>query len=422
MQKMYWQNLQKKNYKNLNNNLLFFMPYIFSISHFLKKPHGLGKMYYPMRTVGYLFAVFTMAAQAYSSHQSKYFYIAMGWFFLVPHFNYAMYRLSNSNIKVELYFLLFDTFWGGIFMMFMYFAPLPSLMIMLMTCSGNLGVKGFKQFVIGLFCMVLGILLVRVVKPFEFHIESSLVVIIISAVCLASYTLSFVYIAYRSTIYQKKLRKQIEEEKQRSEELLLNILPEQTAIELKQKGSVDAQKYDLVTVMFTDFKDFTKVSEKIVPETLVLEIDKIFRAFDKIISKYPIEKIKTIGDSYMCAGGLPQKNDTHALDVVAAAQDILQYVQQYKQEQQQKGLPAFEIRIGIHTGALVAGVVGIKKFSYDIWGDTVNIASRMESSGDVGKINISSRTYEQVKHKHACTYRGKITAKNKGEIDMYFID
>jgi class 3 adenylate cyclase len=398
------------------------MTYIFSFHHLFIKPHGLGKKYYPMRTVGYLFAVFTMAAQAYDSIQSKYFYLAMVWLFLVPHFNYVMYRLSNSHLKVELSFLLLDTFWSGIFIMFMNFAPFPSLMIVLMTCSGNLGVKGIKQFVIGLFCIVLGIFVVRIIKPFEFHGESSLVVLIISAFCLASYTLSFVYLAYRSAIYQKKLRKQIEEEKQRSEDLLLNILPEQTALELKQKGSVDVQKYEMATVMFTDFKDFTKMSEKIAPEKLILHIDKIFKAFDEITAKHKLEKIKTIGDAYMCAGGLPQKNSTHATDVIAASLDILSFIENYKIEQQQQGLPIFEIRIGIHTGPLVAGVVGIKKFSYDIWGDTVNIASRMESSGEVGKVNISSSTYHLIKHVYPCSYRGKLVAKNKGEIDMYFID
>lgn len=291
-----------------------------------------------------------------------------------------------------------------------------------MTCSGNLGVKGISQFMKGLIFLALGVFLIRLVQPFSFNTQSSLVVLFISAICLAFYTLSFVYTAYRSATYQKKLRKQIEEEKHRSDELLLNILPEQTASELKEKGSVNAKKYDIVTVMFTDFKDFTKASENLDPEKLVVEIDTIFRAFDSIISKYPIEKIKTIGDAYMCAAGLPVKNSTHAYDIVAAAKDILQYIENYKYQKQQLGLPFFEIRIGVHTGPVVAGVVGIKKFSYDIWGDTVNIASRMESSGDVGKINISSSTYSQVKDRYGCTYRGKITAKNKGEVDMYFIE
>ncbi|MFN0275485.1 MAG: adenylate/guanylate cyclase domain-containing protein, partial [Chitinophagales bacterium] len=155
---------------------------------------------------------------------------------------------------------------------------------------------------------------------------------------------------------------------------------------------------------------------------LVNEIHTCFKAFDTIISKHNIEKIKTIGDAYMCAGGLPVANTTNATDVMSAAIEIQQYMQQHLQQRKQEGKEPFEIRIGIHTGPVVAGIVGVKKFAYDIWGDTVNIASRMESSGVPGKINISGSTYNLVKGKYNCVYRGKIEAKNKGEIDMYFVE
>jgi class 3 adenylate cyclase/Tfp pilus assembly protein PilF len=217
-------------------------------------------------------------------------------------------------------------------------------------------------------------------------------------------------------------KSRITKEKKRSEELLLNILPEETANELKAKGHADAKMIDLVTVLFTDFKGFTQLSEKLSPRELVEEINECFSAFDRIMGKYGVEKIKTIGDAYMAAGGLPTPNDTHALDVVKAAIEIQRTMNDIAERKRSEGKLFFEIRIGIHTGPVVAGIVGIKKFQYDIWGDTVNTASRMESSGEVGKVNISEATYEFVKDIFPCEYRGKVAAKGKGEVSMYFVN
>lgn len=164
---------------------------------------------------------------------------------------------------------------------------------------------------------------------------------------------------------------------------------------------------------------FTQISEKLTPSELVAEIDSCFSAFDNIMSKHNIEKIKTIGDSYMCAGGLPVINKTHPSDVVHAALEMIDFMMKRNENPNSH---KFEMRIGIHTGSVVAGIVGLKKFAYDIWGDTVNIASRMESSGAPGKVNISGSTYEKVKTQFTCTYRGKIEAKNKGLVDMYFVE
>jgi guanylate cyclase len=208
----------------------------------------------------------------------------------------------------------------------------------------------------------------------------------------------------------------------RSEALLLNILPAVIAKELKEKGKVEARQFRDVTVMFTDFKNFTSISEKLSPAELVAEVDELFKAFDNIISRHNLEKIKTIGDSYMCAGGLPVPTTTHALNVVHAAQDILIFMGHHFRKRTEHGGERFEIRIGIHSGPVVAGVVGDRKFAYDIWGDTVNLASRMESSGETGKIKISGTTYELVREHFRCIYRGKIQAKNKGEVDMYFVE
>ncbi|MEO8588169.1 MAG: adenylate/guanylate cyclase domain-containing protein [Flavobacteriales bacterium] len=219
-------------------------------------------------------------------------------------------------------------------------------------------------------------------------------------------------------------RNRIGKEKKRSEELLLNILPAEVAEELKAKGSAEAVHIDLVTVLFTDFKGFTAMSEVVTPAQLVRDLNECFSAFDHITEKYGIEKIKTIGDAYMAAGGLPTPNTTHATDVIKAALEMRDFIAEGKARKIAAGLPYFEIRIGVHTGPVVAGIVGVKKFSYDIWGDTVNTASRMESSGEVGQVNISEATHALVKDTTGFTFtpRGKVQAKGKGEMEMYFVE
>lgn len=219
-----------------------------------------------------------------------------------------------------------------------------------------------------------------------------------------------------------KQKKRIASEKKRSDALLLNILPEEVAEELKEKGAAEARLIDLSTVLFTDFKGFTALSEILSPQELVHEINICFSAFDHIMTKHNIEKIKTIGDAYMAAGGLPTENKTHPKDVVKAAVEIQGFMLKHAEEKKAKNEPFFEIRIGVHTGPVVAGIVGVKKFQYDIWGDTVNTASRMESSGEVGKVNISETTYLQVKDEFDCEFRGKIEAKGKGQMNMYFVN
>ncbi len=214
----------------------------------------------------------------------------------------------------------------------------------------------------------------------------------------------------------------IEAERERADKLLLNILPQSIASELKATGSARAQKFDEVSVLFTDFKNFTRVAEQLSPEELVEELDRCFKAFDSIINQYKdIEKIKTIGDAYMCASGLSERHSLPG-NLIKSALAIQEYLEEYKKDRMRLGKPYFEARVGVHTGPVVAGVVGLNKFVYDIWGDTVNIAARVESQGEVGRVNISETTYNRIKYEFDCTYRGKVEAKNKGFLDMYFVN
>lgn len=222
------------------------------------------------------------------------------------------------------------------------------------------------------------------------------------------------FILYRQRENKQKLNAALSIEKKKSDDLLLNILPEEVANELKHNGESIAKQYNHVTVLFTDFVNFTGLSEQMSPTELVTEIHKNFTAFDAIIEKHGLEKIKTIGDAYLAVCGLPDEKQDHAIRVAKAALDIIAYMNEHSTR--------FEVRVGIHTGPVVAGIVGVKKYAYDIWGDTVNTASRMESSSMAGKINISAAAYELLKNDFNCSYRGKINAKNKGEVDMYFLE
>ena len=213
----------------------------------------------------------------------------------------------------------------------------------------------------------------------------------------------------------------IEEEQEKSERLLLNILPFEVARQLKVKGKAGTRYYRHVTVVFTDFKDFSKNTKELEPKDLVAILDDYFAKFDEITGKHYLEKIKTIGDAYMCAGGLPLRNKSNPVDAVLAGLEIMDYMQRLKKNGKE-GIPYWDLRVGIHTGPVVAGVVGRKKFAYDIWSETVNAAARIESLGEVNRVNISETTYEYVQDYFECTPRGKIDAKNVGKINMYYVE
>lgn len=221
----------------------------------------------------------------------------------------------------------------------------------------------------------------------------------------------------------EKQKSSIEEEQAKSEELLRNILPWEVARQLRKKGTAPPKKFKEVSVMFADFVGFSKVSVSFdTIEDFIKELSFYFESFEEITAARFIEKIKTIGDCYMCVGGIPRQNHSHAFDTVLAALEIQRFVEEIAQKSAKQKKPVWRLRIGIHTGSVVAGVIGKKKFAYDVWGDTVNVASRMESSGEAGKVNVSETTYQYIKDFFLCTYRGKVPAKNIGDINMYFVE
>ena len=236
---------------------------------------------------------------------------------------------------------------------------------------------------------------------------------------LAFIIAALIYRSYRDKVKTHIL---VDRQKNEIEHLLLNVLPKEVAKELQLTGRATPRHYQSVAVMFTDFRGFTLLTDHMSPDELVAELDACFNVFDEIIAKHKLEKIKTIGDSYMCAGGIPVEDEMYVLKIVKAGLEIQQYITSNNERRLEKGLEPWYLRIGIHVGPVVAGVVGKMKYAYDIWGSTVNIASRMESNGEPGKVNISSATYELVKDYYECRHRGKISAKNVGEIDMYFIE
>ena len=226
---------------------------------------------------------------------------------------------------------------------------------------------------------------------------------------------------YRRYRFTRQTNEIIANEKERSDNLLLNILPEETAQELKDHGKVKAKRFEQVTVLFTDFVGFTAYSQNLEPEELVSSVDHYFSKFDEIVDRYGVEKIKTIGDAYMCAGGLPEPDEGHVFKIIEVAFEFIRFLEESKKGLNEE-ITTFDVRIGLNTGPVVAGVVGTKKFAYDIWGDTVNVASRMESNSKPGRINVSENTYQLIKDTYDCEYRGEIEVKNKGMMRMYFVN
>ncbi len=229
-------------------------------------------------------------------------------------------------------------------------------------------------------------------------------------------------IIYRNYLQKSRTNQMLDKQKDEIEGLLLNILPKEVAEELKDQGVSVPRHYEEVSVLFTDFYGFTAIADTMSPDDLVNELNQCFIAFDSIVEKYGLEKIKTIGDSYMCAGNLPSENPDHVYKIIKAGMEMQDFLKGYNDRWISKGMLGWDIRIGVHVGPVVAGVVGKTKYAYDIWGSTVNIASRMETSGSPGRVNISEKTYDIIKDRFECSHRGKVHAKNLGDISMYFIE
>lgn len=303
--------------------------------------------------------------------------------------------------------------------------------------------EGYNTFLFGQLCVLVPTALITILRPiiylFNFILHSIIILVVFQLTCYQDFTLlltsfqyfiflilaasSYIFAIYRYYLIRKNFifhlvlkeaLDDVEEKRKKSDELLLNILPAEIAQELKTNGKSVARQYDEVTIMFIDFVNFTGISEKLSPKELVSNIHESFTAFDEIIGKHNIEKIKTIGDAYLAVSGLPRENKRHAHSITLAALEIRDFMAKSKS--------GFQIRIGINSGTVVAGIVGVKKFAYDIWGDAVNIAERMEQNSEVGKINISKKTYLLIKDDFQFEHRGEIAAKNKGKIDMYFVD
>jgi adenylate cyclase len=265
------------------------------------------------------------------------------------------------------------------------------------------------------------------VLPLWYFSKLAIIIYLLAALIIIWAVYDFLNLRFARNLYtlEQIINKRTEDlviEKEKTEALLANVLPKNTASEIMEKGKATKIKYNFVTVLFSDIQGFTKIAEETNPEVLIDELDKFFFYFDSVVEKFGIEKIKTIGDAYMCAGGIPEKNRTNPVEVILAALEMKSYMNRLKETSELEGMKYWDIRIGIHTGTVVAGVVGQKKLSYDIWGDTVNTASRMESSGEAGKINISGTTYEFVREFFSCEYRGKMPVKYKGELEMYFVN
>lgn len=220
----------------------------------------------------------------------------------------------------------------------------------------------------------------------------------------------------------KVQKSRLEEEQKKSDELLRNILPDRVAAKLKESGQVEPQHYRLATVLFADLVGFTVLGKGLSPEVMLDELSNIFTGFDLILEQFNLEKIKTMGDGYMAVGGVPESNESNPVDAVRAGLAMIDFVQDINRKNSQSGKPPWSLRVGLNSGELVAGVIGKKKFAYDVWGSTVNVASRMDAAGKANCVNISETTYQLVKNDFHCVYRGEIETKNMGKMNMYLVE
>jgi class 3 adenylate cyclase len=225
----------------------------------------------------------------------------------------------------------------------------------------------------------------------------------------------------RSVMALEEARQRVETEREKSERLLRSMLPPSIAAELKERNQVTPRFYDAATILFADFEGFTKLAERLEPKTLIDQLNEFFSTVDEIAERHGLEMLKTIGDAYMCVGGLPEVNRTHAVDACLAAVEMQAAMAQANRQREKLRLPRWELRIGLHTGPVIAGVIGRRKFIYDVWGDAVNVGARMEAAGAGGRINVSEAVYQRVKDRFEFEPRGSVEVKNKGLLNMFFL-
>jgi class 3 adenylate cyclase len=407
---------------------------------------GIGHEIYPMRILGYIVLCAELWLKMLDDTPTSQgiYRIWIIFFFFYPHIIFRIYHHFYSRNSIERTWLILDLFWIGLVVVMIDFSLMPTMALIVYSTATCIGIGGLRMWAKGILAFGIAQALMWVFwDGFEFTTKPDFWSNLIGFVYMFTGFNAYNFAYYRRSITFKKIRMEIERQKveiadqkeeiqatlalveverHKSDALLLNILPTETAKELKETGQAKPTYYDLVTVLFTDFKGFTHIAEKLSPQQVIEELNICFLAFDEICDRHNLEKIKTIGDSYMCAGGIPTANTTNPVDAVNAAFEMQDWMKGWTQAKIDKGEDVWEIRLGIHSGGVVAGVIGKNKFAYDIWGDTVNTASRLESSGEAGKINISGATYLLVQDKFNCTYRGKVKAKNKGEVDMYFVE
>ena len=353
-----------------------------------------------------------------------------------PHLTYLFHISARSYSttmlfkRIEYRALIFDNFIFGMCIPIVHFYPMAALAFSLGPISNLIQVGGLRLLVRGFYWLPIGIVFGLFFTGIHFYGEVNVTLIVLSVLVLVIHNITQVYLGFLSALRVIRAKRQLDDayaelevEKQRSDELLLNILPEEIAQELKEKGEAEARIFENVSILFTDFKDFTQISQQLSARELVTEINIYFKRFDEICLKHDLEKIKTIGDAYMAVGGLPVATESSAKNTVKAALEMEAFVLERKKEEHVMGRERFEMRVGIHTGNVVAGIVGVNKFQYDIWGDTVNLASRVESHGEAGKVNISERTYDIIKQDPEFEFesRGEVLVKGKGAIKMYFV-
>jgi class 3 adenylate cyclase len=306
---------------------------------------------------------------------------------------------------------------GGPIILWSFLAPLIALIFMDILIA--------RISLIALILVIIGTLVYdSEIARFGYYIDRDKKILLDAMNVVGSLVVIFFAMQYfvKTIIKSNKL---LEAETQKADDLLHNIVPQHVAEEIKETGKASPTLYHNATIVFTDFMGFSQYSELYTPAELIEELALCFERFDEIVTRHGLEKIKTMGDAYMCVAGIVEDDDNpqqNAKNAVRAALEMAAYITKEKEERRAIGKVYWDVRVGIHTGDIIAGVVGKKKFAFDIWGDAVNIASRLETNSEEGRVNISDSTYRLVKEEFVCTHRGKLPVKNKGELDMYFVE